>query len=110
MMNINKKEQELVDDVLENFDFKDTHRAMKLLNWKWVHSMGVPSLNEIRNEASKRIESAIECAKESKNQNHHICYYSSSGGFKASVWKNRYGQITNVQLEFILNEWMAGED
>lgn len=112
-MNINKKEQELVDEILECFDFKNTYRAMKLLNWKWVHSQqpnGVPSINEIRNQASKRIESAIECAKESNNPNPEITYSSSSGGFKASVWKNRYGQITNLQLQFILDEWSAGED
>ena len=32
-------------------------------------------------------------------------YMVSSGGLKASVFKNRYNQITFAKLEFILTEW-----
>ena len=113
MMNINKKEQELVNEILECFDFKHTHRAMSLLKWKWVHSLEinkVPSVEEIKKEALNRILSAIEIAKESKDPNPNTNYFSSSGGFRAVAWKNRYGQITNLELLFILDEWMSGDD
>jgi len=29
---------------------------------------------------------------------------------KATVYKNRYNQITFIKLEFILTEWDAGDD
>ena len=112
MMNINKKEQELIDKVLKEFDFNQVHKTMRLLRWEWISPFGyeVPSLEKIKNSANNRIEGAIECSKKVKFKNKDIEYFSSSGGFKASVWKNIYGQITNVQLQFILTEWQAGED
>ena len=64
----------------------------------------------INKSAIKRIEGAIEGIKESKKHSHLESYFSSSGGLKATVWKNRYGQITNIQLDFILTEWNVGED
>lgn len=113
MMTINNKEQELVDEIMEGFNFRNTHHAMTLLRWRWVHSQemnGIPSLQEIKESARKRIENAIECAKECERPNPERGYFSSSGGFKATVWINRYKQITNIELQFILNEWQAGED
>ena len=112
MMNINKREQELIDEVFENFDFDEVHKAMKLMNWKWISYNGyeIPSLERIKSSARARIEGAIECAKNSKRKTKDIEFFSSSGGIKASAWKNIYGQITNIQLQFILKEWQAGED
>ena len=49
-------------------------------------------------------------SKKSKKHSHLEGYFSLSGGLKATVWKNRYGQITNIQLDFILTEWNVGED
>ena len=37
-------------------------------------------------------------------------YGSSSGGLKATVYKNRYNQITFIKLEFVFAEWDAGDD
>ena len=112
MMNINKREQELIDEVFENFDFDEVHKAMKLMNWKWISYNGyeIPSLERIKSSARARIEGAIECAKNSKRKTKEIEFFRLSGGIKASAWKNTYGQITNIQLQFILTEWQAGED
>ncbi len=112
MMNINKREQELINEVFENFDFNEVHKVMKLMNWKWVSydTYKVPSLEKIKKSAQTRIENAIEVAKQNKYKHREVEYFSSSGGIKASVWKNIYGQITNIQLQFILSEWQAGED
>lgn len=113
MMNINKREQELIDEVFEHFDFDEVHKVMKLMNWKWMisyDSYEIPSLERIKSSAKARIEGAIECAKNSKRKTKDIEFFSSSGGLKASVWKNIYGQITNIQLQFTLTEWHAGED
>lgn len=111
-MNINKKEQELIDEIIECFDFNEVHKTMKLMKWKWVSQNGyeIPSLERIKNSAKTRIHDAIDSAKKSNRKNMNIEFFSSSGGLKASVWKNTYGQITNIQLQFILTEWQAGED
>ena len=36
MRPLHKKEQEIIDDVLTEFDFEKCHRVMKFLNWTWV--------------------------------------------------------------------------
>ena len=36
MTTINRKEYELVDEILKDFDFEKCYLTMALLNWKWV--------------------------------------------------------------------------
>ena len=110
MIQIHKKEYELIDEVIENFDFHRCHRVMKHLKWTWTFDRDVPTIDRLRESARKRIEGAIEGIKKRKKHSHLESYFSSSGGLKATVWKNRYGQITNIQLDFILTEWNVGED
>ena len=110
MIQIHKKEYELIDEVIENFDFKKCHRVMKHLKWGWGFEEQVPTIDRLEESARKRIIGAIEGIKECKKHSHLESYFSSSGGLRATVWKNRYGQITNIQLDFILTEWHAGED
>ena len=72
-MNINKKEQELVDEVMENFDFLRCHRTMRMLDWRWAFPNNqVPSLERIKSSALSRIEGAIESAKNSKTKNNNV--------------------------------------
>ena len=110
MIQIHKKEYELIDEVIENFDFNKCHRVMKYLKWTWAFDRDVPTIDRLRESARKRIESAIDGIKKSKKHSHLEGYFSLSVGLKATVWKNRYGQITNIQLDFILTEWNVGED
>ena len=35
MIIINRKEQELIDEVIENFNFKSCRKMMSLMNWEW---------------------------------------------------------------------------
>jgi hypothetical protein len=109
-MNINKKEYELVDEVLKHFDFKKCHKVMKHLDWGWGFDEQIPTVDRLKERGRDRIISAIEGIKENKKHHHLEGYFSSSGGLKATVYKNKYGLITNIILEFVLTEWHAGED
>ena len=94
-------------DIMNNFDFPKVHVVMKSLHWTWFPK-GVPTVDDIIFSARERIESVIKaCLLDAKPEEE---YFVSSGGLKATVWKNRYGQITNIQLDFILTEWNVGED
>ena len=53
---------------------------------------------------------AIEGIKNAGRMGLNEGYSSSSGGLKATVYKNRYNQITFIKLEFVFTEWDAGED
>lgn len=99
------KKNNLINEILANFDFEKVHKTMTLLDWRWV-GRGVPSINEIRDSASERLESAIEQVISSKNKEHHdIGWISSSGGLKATAWKNKKGKLEKLSLEFVLTDW-----
>ena len=72
-MNINKKEQELVDEVMENFDFVRCHQTMRMLDWRWaIPNNQVPTIERLKTSAMNRIEGAIESAKESKKKKNDL--------------------------------------
>jgi hypothetical protein len=108
-----EKIDKMTDDVINNFDFKMCHDVMRHLKWTWLRREGhiIPTIEMISESARERIKSAIDgiLNKEEKISYHHP-YYSSSGGLKATVWKNNYGHIVNIQLEFILSEWDSDGD
>lgn len=84
--------QDLIDDIMDNFDFEQVHKAMALLDWKW--GMGdkerIPDIAELRKFARQRLKEAIN------NPNR----YSSSGGFVAKQDKDG-----GLYLGFVLHEW-----
>lgn len=109
-MTINKKEQELIEEVLEHFDFNKCHEVMEHLDWRWGLNPEVPTIDRIKESGRDRIMGAIKGIKENKKHHYLEGYFSSSGGLKATVYKNKYGLVTNIILEFVLSDWHAGED
>ena len=89
-------------DIINNFDFQKVHDVMKYLNWTW-YPKGIPTVDNIIFGAREKIESVIKvCLLEAKPDEE---YFVSSGGLKATAIKNKYGQITFLQLEFVLTSW-----
>jgi hypothetical protein len=89
-------------NILNNFDFLKVHLVMKSLNWVW-YPKGVPTVDDITFSARERIESVIKaCLLDAKPEEE---YFVSSGGLKATAIKNDYGQITFLQLEFVVTSW-----
>lgn len=104
MIELHKKEQELIDGVMENFDFEECEKVMKYLDWKWAFSDNTPTIEELKESARDRIDSAIFGVKKSK-ESYQYNYSSASGGLQATVYRNRYNRITSITLEFVLTEW-----
>lgn len=44
---LTEKQQEIVDEIMDNFDFEKVHKVMVALNWGW-HGNGVPGLSDIK--------------------------------------------------------------
>lgn len=89
-------------DILNHFDFLKVHLVMKFLNWTW-YPKGVPTVDDITFSARERIESVIKnCLLDGQP---HQEYFVSSGGLKATAIKDDYGQITFLELEFVLTSW-----
>ena len=97
-----ERHQTMMFDSLNNFDFQKVYVVMKSLNWTW-YPKGVPTVDDITFSARERIESVIKnCLLDAKPDQEYI---SSSGGLKATAIKNDYGQITFLELEFVLTSW-----
>ena len=105
MIQLHKTEQELIDEILKEFNFEKCKVVMDHLHWTWGFNNQVPSIQQLKESARDRIESAIEGLKGSKKWSYHQPYMCSSGGLCAHVWKNRYGRICDIKLEFVLTEW-----
>jgi hypothetical protein len=101
-MTHHERHQKMMFDIMNNFDYDKVHNVMKYLDWGWF-GKGIPTVDDIRFAARERIESVIKACLSEANPNEE--YFSSSGGLKATAIKDDYGQITFLQLEFILTGW-----
>lgn len=86
-------ERDIIDDILDNFDFEKVKKTMELLNWTWVDSTGVPSIPELRKRARSLL---LECSE------HGECT-AATGGLWAS--KHTYGGDPSYRLMFVVTEW-----
>lgn len=78
MENVKTRSQaEIINDVLDEFDFESVHKAMTALDWQWFTVEGVPDIGELRRSARKRCNEAVDGG------------YCASGGFYAEYKDNR---------------------
>lgn len=110
---INRKEfhvEQMIDEIIENFDFDRCQFTMEKLNWEWFPN-GVPTLERLKNSARLRLKDvAKELSKKNNGLTSKDYYFSSSGGLKATGWRNRFGHVQALQLEFVLSEWQSDGD
>jgi hypothetical protein len=105
-----QKVNKMIEEIIENFDFDKCHRAMEVLNWKWV-VVGVPTVEIIKERAKRRLDDVVEMINDkTEKKRSGVDYFVSSGGLKATGWINRYGQIEALRLEFILTDWDSDAD
>lgn len=43
--------RDLIDNILDEFDFGRVHKAMVALNWQWHNVDGVPTIGDLRRNA-----------------------------------------------------------
>ena len=88
------KQQDALDNIMDNFDFDQVHKVMVFLDWKWANSNGsleVPEKYELRSEARRLLKMAIE----EKTT-------VSTGGFLAEYIDEDGGWM---DLKFVVSEW-----
>ena len=81
---------DMINEIMNEFDFDKVQRTMKALNWKWASVSGVPTTGDIRRRARAQLREAVE----RKTR-------ASSGGLVAE-W-NPHG----LRLSFELASWYA---
>lgn len=93
---ITHRQRDLIDQIMDNFNFENVHKTMVLLDWKWCTCNGIPTIEELRMSARKMMIDVIE----------RNCYSVSSGGFKTE-WKKDEEYLL---LSFHVSEWDAWHD
>ncbi len=99
-----KSKSEMIDDIMDNFDFNKVAKCMRALNWKWHDvdgSMDVPEEHHIRKSARKLMNTV-------KDVCHHKTFITGTGGFYVQCWYAPDSRILEaMELSFIVAEWDA---
>ncbi len=89
-----KDENEIIEDILDEFDFGKAQQAMEALNWVWHDAEhGVPTLVQMRKRARFLMKECIG----------HEEYHTATGGFY--VFKRTYDGLPFYRLMFVVAEW-----
>jgi hypothetical protein len=102
--------EDMIKEIMEEFDFARVRKAMVALDWKWGtlnDSVGIPNIDELKEEAEQRLIDAVELRLGGYRDEHHeVGIISATGGFKATAWCNETKtKITGLDLEFIVTNW-----
>jgi hypothetical protein len=83
-------ERQIIDDILDEFDFDKVHKVMVLMNWKWVGE--TPPIQELRKTGRALF---LDCMKNNLS-------LAATGGFVAR--REKIGKDFNYNLSFVLTE------
>lgn len=89
---LSKEMGELVDEVLDEFDFEKVHRTMKALEWTWHDTDGVPTIGDLRRQARELLQDLLK-------HNHHCV---GTGGLFAYRMADTVGlrfEVTSYEVE-----------
>lgn len=91
MVKPTKTKQQMVDEIMDWFDFDRVHKVMVALDWHWASADdGIPSKGELRKVARELLWRVLENKDE---------YKIATGGFQAS-YENEV-----LSLKFIVSDW-----
>lgn len=98
--------QEMIDEIMDWFEFEKVHKVMEDLDWTWV-SVGtrVPTLQDLRSSARRELHLAYDGLEKHGGDN----YFTGSGGFFASAHKLQNGKVS-LSLKFAVSDWTAGDE
>lgn len=88
------KQEKLIDEVLDEFDFDRVHEVMKLLNWQWqtacANKREIPSHYRLITSARNSLRNSV------KNG------FYATGGFAARYHSASQGEDEWFTLEFVV--------
>lgn len=94
-----KSKNEMIDNIMDNFDFGRVAKTMEALNWKWVMSVPdeVPQEHDIRKAARKLLKSVPDTfIKDS--------YCTGTGGLYVQAWYENTDLVL-MELTFVVADW-----
>jgi hypothetical protein len=99
---------QMVDEIMEEFNFAKVHKAMEHLGWGWASAKNIiPTIDELRKEAERLLRGAAESRlTQFKNEHWELGIINSTGGFSATAYCDKdKTKITSLSLQFVVSEW-----
>ena len=88
-----EQQRDVIDDIMDSFDFNKVHKVMEFLDWQW-RDEGVPDEYSLKREARRLLRDAIE----NKTS-------ISTGGFIVKYYPADNDGGEWVKLAFELESW-----
>jgi hypothetical protein len=101
------KEQIMIDEIMDWFDFAKVTKTMELLEWKIFcnNDYVIPGENTLRENARKLLMDTINASEKYEEDYAYI----KTGPFKATCFRDK-NHITSIALEFVVTEWTSDSD
>jgi len=114
-----EQKQNIIDEILEEFDFDRVYRVMVMLDWRWCLPVGertfeydhiqgnmrTPTLDELKNSAARILRDVMKSAE----KNTHETVLTGSGGLMAYAYYEDTLDMINIDLTFQVTSWFVNE-
>jgi hypothetical protein len=96
---------DMIRDIMDNFDFDKVYDAMDALDWKWRGE--TPTIDDLYEEAKRLLRGAAGSRLGAfKNEHHGVAIINACGGFEARAFCNEdKTKITGLDLAFVVASW-----
>jgi hypothetical protein len=96
---------EMIDDIMDEFDFAKVHMTMDYLGWKWVGQ--AVDIDMLRKEAHRLLKGAAQARLgEFIDEHWEQGILNGTGGFQATAFCDvNKTKIIALDLKFVLTEW-----
>ena len=98
-----EQRDQMIDAVMDEFDFEKVHRVMNFLEWKWINErkdLEVPSIAQLKQAARRLLRESYRCW----NKFGYSHAIAGSGGFRAAFYEAGEDGDANFQLMFAVDE------
>ena len=97
--------EEMIEDIMENFDWARVQLVMHYLGWRWVSEY--VTIEMLKKEAERLLRGAIESRLvEFQDVHHESGVINATGGLEAEAWCDESKtKIVALDLKFVLASW-----
>ncbi len=99
---------QMIDKILDEFNFARVHKAMVALDWKWASSKSyIPSMDDLRETAESLLRGAAESRLgDYKGEHWELGIINGTGGFQATAYCDEdKTKIIALDLSFVVTSW-----
>lgn len=98
---------QMIDNIIDEFDFNKVHITVDYLGWKWIGKH--ITIDDLKSKARMLLKGAAESRLgEYKDEHWELGIINGTGGFVATAWcDENKTKIIKLNLEFVLTEWVC---